>query len=46
MEALKGVVKIAIALVAIGAGTELGKRGLNNLRNGLPQNSNKQTKNN
>jgi hypothetical protein len=30
---IKGVVKVAIALIALGAGVELGKRGLADCKN-------------
>lgn len=30
---LKGVVKVAIALIALGTGVELGKRGLGDFKN-------------
>lgn len=32
MEVLKGVIKVVLALIALGTGVELGKRGLLNLR--------------
>lgn len=31
MEVLKGVVKVVLALIALGTGAELGKRGLSDL---------------
>ena len=31
MEVMKGVIKVVLALIALGTGTELGKRGLNDL---------------
>ena len=40
MEAIKGIVKVVLALIAIGAGSELGKRGLGDINKSLPKKSN------
>ena len=40
MEALKGIVKVVGSLIAIGAGSELGKRGLGDINKSLPKKSN------
>jgi hypothetical protein len=40
MEVLKGVVKVVLALIALGAGSELGKRGVKDLKDSLPKKSN------
>jgi hypothetical protein len=40
MEAVKGIVKVVLALIAIGAGSELGKRGLGDINKSLPKKSN------
>ena len=40
MEGLKGVLKVVSALIALGAGSELGKRGLGDINKSLPKKSN------
>lgn len=40
MEVVKGIVKVVLALIAIGAGSELGKRGLGDINKSLPKKSN------
>lgn len=40
MEAVKGIVKVVLALIAIGAGSELGKRGMGDINKSLPKKSN------
>lgn len=37
MELVKGIVKVVLALVALGTGAELGKRGIDNIKKGLPE---------
>ena len=40
MDVVKGAIKVVLALVALGAGSELGKRGVKDLRESLPKKSN------
>lgn len=40
MDVLRGAVKVVLALIALGAGSELGKRGVKDLRESLPKKSN------
>ena len=40
MGVIKGVVKVVLALVALGAGSELGKRGVKDLKDNLSNKSN------
>lgn len=42
MDTLKAVVKVVLALIAIGAGTELGRRGIEDFKKTFPR---RQTKN-
>ena len=41
MEGLKGVLKVVLALIALGTGSELGKRGMKDLKDSLSKKSNK-----
>ncbi len=40
MEVLKGIVKVALAVFGLAAAGELGKRGIDNIKKGIPQNEN------
>jgi len=40
MEVVKGIVKVVLALVALGAGGELGKRGLDDINKSRSKKSN------
>ena len=37
MEGLKGVLKVVLALIALGTGSELGKRGTDDIKKSLPK---------
>ena len=39
MEVLKGVVKVVLALITLGAGCKLGERGVEDLKDSLPKKS-------
>jgi hypothetical protein len=40
MEVVKGIVKVVLALITLGAGVELGKRGTDDIKKSLPKKSN------